>query len=205
MTLAQTNVILALVLAAIVVVILGMGVPTTAAYVIGIAVAGAGLVQMGLLPLAVHMFIFYFACVSEMTPPVCITVFTAASIAKTNWVRVAFIALRLGIIAYFVPFLFVYSPSLLAQAPVATVLTSLGLALLAVFFIAVGLSGWFLRRLFSLTRVLFLVVGVLLVLPFFNPDFSAMAILAILVLIIALGTQWVYQILQKKKTAKEVS
>src|SRR3546814_10742985 len=101
----------ALVLTAIACLILGMEVPTTAAYVICIAVAGPALIELGLPPLVTHLFVFWYALLSTITPPVCGTVFIAAGMAGAPWLAVAGRALRLGIGLYLVPIAFVVQRS----------------------------------------------------------------------------------------------
>jgi len=104
----------ALVLTALACLILGMEVPTTAAYVICISVAGPALQQLGLPALQAHLFVFWYALLSTITPPVCGTVFIAAGMAETPWVPVAGQAMRLGLGLYLVPLAFVANPALIA-------------------------------------------------------------------------------------------
>ena len=104
---------IALLLTAVACLILGMEVPTTAAYVICVSVAGPALEDLGLPPLHAHLFIFWYALLSTITPPVCGTVFIAAGMAETPWVPVAGQSMRLGLGLYFVPLAFVANPYLL--------------------------------------------------------------------------------------------
>ena len=130
------NLWLALALTALACIILGMEVPTTAAYVICVSVAGPALIDMGVAPLLVHLFIFWYALLSTITPPVCGGVFIAASMVEENWLRVAGSAMSLGLGLYVIPLAIIRHPELtdLAAAPVAAILTALqigiGLALL---------------------------------------------------------------------------
>ncbi len=121
----------ALLLTGLACLILGMEVPTTAAYVICVAVAGPALVQLGLEPLYAHLFIFWFALLSTITPPVCGTVFIAAGMADAPWLRVAVHAMTLGIGLYLVPLAFVANPAMLQLqgAPLLAVLATLKVAL----------------------------------------------------------------------------
>ena len=109
----QNSAILLLVLTAIVSIILGMGMPTTAVYVLLAVLVAPGLSKLGILPIAAHLFIFYFGMLSMVTPPVCLASYAAASIGRTDPVRTGWEAMRLCSIAYVVPFLFVFSPALL--------------------------------------------------------------------------------------------
>ena len=104
---------LALFFTMVVCVILGMGLPTTAAYVLAASVAGPALIKLGVAPIAAHLFIFYFAIISAITPPVCAAVFAAAAIARSNWLITGWLAVKIGLAGFIVPFLFVYRPALL--------------------------------------------------------------------------------------------
>ena len=130
------NLWLALALTALACIVLGMEVPTTAAYVICVSVAGPALIDMGVAPLLVHLFIFWYALLSTITPPVCGGVFIAASMVEENWLRVAGSAMLLGLGLYVIPLAIIRHPELtnLVGAPMTAILTALqigiGLALL---------------------------------------------------------------------------
>jgi TRAP transporter 4TM/12TM fusion protein len=128
----------ALLLTALACLILGMEVPTTAAYVICVSVAGPALVDLGLQPLSAHLFIFWYALLSTITPPVCGTVFIAAGMAETGWMPVAGQAMRLGLGLYFVPLAFIANPDLilLETKPVLACLT----------FVKVAVGLWLLSK-----------------------------------------------------------
>ena len=127
---------MALMLTALACIILGMEVPTTAAYVICVSVAGPALIDMGVAPILVHLFIFWYALLSTITPPVCGGVFIAASMVEENWLPVAGSAMSLGLGLYVIPLAIIRHPELtgLADTPIAALLTALqigvGLALL---------------------------------------------------------------------------
>ncbi|HEX2115946.1 MAG TPA: TRAP transporter fused permease subunit [Alphaproteobacteria bacterium] len=125
---------LALILTAIACIILGMEVPTTAAYIICVSVAAPALGELGLDPLVTHFFIFWYALLSTITPPVCGTVYIAAGIAQTPWLPVAGTAMRLGLGLFLVPPAFVANPALLRPDE------GLFLALLAAVRIATGIG-----------------------------------------------------------------
>ena len=105
-----------LLLTALACLVLGMEVPTTAAYVICVSVAGPALMKLGLDPLQAHLFVFWFALLSTITPPVCGAVFIAAGMVGENWLRVALIAMALGVGLYMIPLGMVSNPSLIALA-----------------------------------------------------------------------------------------
>ncbi len=106
------NLWLALLLTGVACLILGMEVPTTAAYVICVSVAGPALQELGLPALQAHLFVFWFALLSTITPPVCGTVFIAAGMMETPWIPVAGQAMRLGVGLYLVPLAFIANPAL---------------------------------------------------------------------------------------------
>ena len=126
-TLSNGNLWLALFLTAVACLILGMEVPTTAAYVICVSVAGPALIDLGLEPLLVHLFVFWFALLSTITPPVCGGVFIAASMVEENWLKVAKTSLVLGLGLYIIPVAMVRHPSLIdfANFPLLSILTSI--------------------------------------------------------------------------------
>ncbi len=106
-------------------------VPTTAAYVICVSVAGPALTQLGLEPLQAHLFVFWFALLSTITPPVCGAVFIAAGMIGGNWLKVALTAMALGVGLYLIPLGMVANPDMLrlAENPVAAIVAMLRVAL----------------------------------------------------------------------------
>ena len=128
----------ALLLTALACLILGMEVPTTAAYIICVSVAGPALIELGLAPLQAHLFVFWFALLSTITPPVCGAVFIAAGMVGENWLKVAMAAMALGIGLYLIPLGMIANPAVLdlTAAPLAALgaAVKIGLALGAVSF-----------------------------------------------------------------------
>jgi len=110
---SQNNLLITLVLTMITMLILGMGLPTTACYIVGATIAAPALIKLNVLPLVAHFFVFYFACLSNLTPPVCLAAFTAAGIAGASPYKVGWTSTRLGVAGFLVPFLAVYSPMLM--------------------------------------------------------------------------------------------
>jgi TRAP transporter 4TM/12TM fusion protein len=161
----QNSAILLLVLTAIVSIILGMGMPTTAVYVLLAVLVAPGLSKLGILPIAAHLFIFYFGMLSMVTPPVCLASYAAASIGKTDPVRTGWEAMRLCAIAYVVPFLFVFSPALLLIGSWHAVAISIATAIVGAVFLGVGLVGYLFRPIGALKRLLFLVAAAGLLIP----------------------------------------
>ena len=109
----ETTLLIALLLAAASCLVLGMGMPTLPAYLVIVLVLGAAMKKLGIETLAVHLFVFYFGVLSAITPPVALAAVAAAPIAGAEPVRTGIIALRLSVIGFIVPFVFVYEPSLL--------------------------------------------------------------------------------------------
>jgi TRAP transporter 4TM/12TM fusion protein len=114
-TLAGDSVVLVAIIVGLICIVIGMGLPTTAAYVLVAAVLAPALTGVGVTPLAAHMFVFYFATISVITPPVCVAVFVAAGIAQTNWLPAAREAVRLGAMTYVVPFMILIYPGMIGQ------------------------------------------------------------------------------------------
>ncbi|MBC7132876.1 MAG: TRAP transporter fused permease subunit [Roseovarius sp.] len=154
--------IVALLLAAVLAIVLGMDVPTTASYVLAAAIAAPSLVRLGLPEMTAHLFVFYYAILSAITPPVCASVYAAAALAGANFWKVAGRALMLAGAVYVVPFLFVFRPGILAQGGAGAVIHDLGIASAAVFAVSVGLTGWFRGRLSFVGRGLFLAAAAVL-------------------------------------------
>ena len=175
--LAGASTLLAMVFAMIVAIILGMGVPTTAAYAIAAAVVAPGLIRMGVLPLAAHMFIFYFAILSAITPPVALASFAAASMAQADMWRTSMIALKLGLATFIVPFMFWLSPALLAQGPLPEILQAFLTAACGVWLLACATEGWMTRGTLSLPlRFASAAGGLLLMIPETWTDLAGLAI-----------------------------
>ena len=133
---------LLLLMGAITGLILGTGMTSTAAYIFLAILLAPALIQVGLDPMAVHMFIFYWGMLSFITPPVALGAFAAASIAKTPPMQTGFEAMRLGSVIYFVPFLFVYEPALVLQGSAAAIALYTGLALAGVAIFAYAMQGY---------------------------------------------------------------
>lgn len=139
---AGASTFLAMVFAMVVAIILGMGVPTTAAYAIAGAVVAPGLIRIGVPPLSAHMFIFYFAILSAITPPVALASFAAASMARADMWKTSVIAVKLGLATFIVPYMFWISPALLAQGPLPGILQAFATASLGVYLLACATEGW---------------------------------------------------------------
>jgi TRAP transporter 4TM/12TM fusion protein len=165
LNLGQSNALLLLLLTAIVSMVLGMGMPTTAVYVLLAVLLAPGLSKLGIAPIAAHLFIFYFGMLSMITPPVCLASYAAASIGKTDPVRTGWEAMRLCAIAYVVPFLFVFSPSLLLIGHWYEVTLSVVTAVIGAILLGVGLVGYLFRPVAIIKRILFILAAAGLLIP----------------------------------------
>jgi TRAP-type uncharacterized transport system fused permease subunit len=146
--------------------ILGMGLPTTAAYIICAAIVAPSLIKLGLHPMAAHLFIFYFSCISAITPPVAVAAYVAAGIARANPVKVGFTACRLGLAAFIVPYMFIYGPTLLLRGDFYSVIWAAITAIVGVTILAAGVERWFMGRAASwIQTVLLLTAALLLIKP----------------------------------------
>lgn len=173
--------ILALTLIATTTLIMGMGVPTTPAYVIGAALSAQALKQLGLSSLAAHMFVFYFAVISNITPPVAVAAFAAASIADSRPMRTGVEAFCLAISTYLVPFILAYNPVLLLQGSVREIAWAGGTALCGVCFLGAGVQGWLFGRLSLTLRAVVVVGSLFLVNPGFATDLLGFVAIAVVV------------------------
>lgn len=165
MELTGGSLVLALVLGMILAILLGTGMPTTAAYVIQAATVIPALIGMGLPPHAVHMFCFYFACLSLITPPVAISAYAAAGLAGSNLWKTGWTAFRLGIAGYIVPFAFVYNTSLLLIGSPWSILHTLITGLLGVICLAVAAEGYLYKPMALWERIAAVVAAILLITP----------------------------------------
>ncbi len=142
----------ALVIAAVVVILLGMGMPVPSVYILGAVLVAPALIKLGVPLLAAHMFLLYFAALSAMTPPVAVAAFAAAPIAEGNPMLIGIAAVKLAVAAFVVPFAFAYSDAILLQdAPVAVVL-HVAAAIAAVVLISVAVEGYLNAPLNGMTR-----------------------------------------------------
>ncbi len=137
----------AMLFAAVVALVLGMGMPTTAAYAIAAAVIAPGLTKIGIPVLVAHMFVFYFAVVSSITPPVALASFAAAGMAQADPWKTSWTALKMGLATFIVPFMFFYSPVLLMQGPWLGIVQATISGAIGVWFLAGATEGWFGGRL----------------------------------------------------------
>ena len=148
--------LLALVFAMLVAIILGMGMPTTAAYAVAASVIAPGLIQLGIAPLTAHFFIFYFAVMSAITPPVALAAYAASAIARSDPMRTSVESFKIGLAAFVVPFMFFYSAPMLMQGEWHENLHAFLTAALGIYLLASSIQGWFFGRINWIIRGLVL-------------------------------------------------
>ena len=164
--LGSNSIFLSLIAAAILALILGMGAPTTASYVLGASMAAPPLIALGIPPIAAHFFILYFAVVSAITPPVCSAAFIAAAMAEANWVKTALTAMRMSFAAFIVPFIFAYNSSLLlVEGTGSEVIIDIVTAILGVISFCAMSSGYFMRNINLYERIILGIAAILLIVP----------------------------------------
>jgi TRAP transporter 4TM/12TM fusion protein len=145
--------------------VMGMGMPTLSVYIVLAVLLAPAMVQLGVEPIAAHLFILYLGTASMVTPPVCIAAYAGAAIANANPMRTGFAAARFGVIAYIVPFLFVFFPGLLFKGTAGEILIAVTTAVLGCFVLSAALSGYLFKGLNPLKRIVFGLAGISLLIP----------------------------------------
>jgi len=145
--------------------ILGMGMPTTAAYIMLAVLAAPAMVSLGIRPLTAHLFVFYFGTLSMLTPPVCLSVFAAASIANAPTNKIALQAIKLAIAGYVVPFIFLFNKGVVLVGSLSEIVLSIFLTVIAILFFAISFEGYLLSNLGWLQRILFFISSIAIVIP----------------------------------------
>jgi TRAP transporter 4TM/12TM fusion protein len=199
--LSQESLILALILTAMAGIILGMGMPTTPAYIMMVALLVPAVIKLGAVTPAAHMFAFYFAILSAITPPVALAVFAAAGLAKANMWATGFAAMRAAAPAYIVPFMFVYEPMLLLvvedwSTQWHQVLLASVSAIVGVIALAASLHGWLLAFLPMWQRAMLLAGALFMITPGLYTDGAGIVLLSVV-----LGVQLV----ERRRVAEATS
>lgn len=162
---ANNSMFLVLVMLMLASMLLGMGLPTTPAYLI-LAVLGAPtLITLGVDPLAAHMFVFYFGAISMITPPVAMAVYAACSIAKSKFWPTAGFAVLLGLPAFIVPYMFVYEPAMLFHGSNLLAIIALVTGVLGAIFYSAGINGYFVKRTKLIPSIILVAAGIMMITP----------------------------------------
>jgi len=180
--LAGGNLLLTLIFTMFTSIILGMGAPTTANYIITSTIAAPAIIQLGVHPLAAHMFVFYFGIIADITPPVALAAYAGASIAKSDPLKTGIVSTKLAIGAFIVPFIFVYNPAMLwINTTWYGVIQTLFTSCIGMTAIGASMIGFFVARMTWLERGVFFIGGLMLVDPGTMTDIAGILILAIAV------------------------
>ena len=176
--------ILLLILTMISSIILGMGVPTTANYLITSTIAAGAIISLGFKPLAAHMFVFYFGIIADVTPPVALAAMAGAAIAKSDPFKTGLEASKLAIGAFIIPYIFIFNPAMLMlDTNLIEVIQIIITSIIGMFGVASCLEGYVFRKCFWIERILFITAGLLLIYPGSITDIIGLATIIILVLI----------------------
>ncbi|OPY87420.1 MAG: Sialic acid TRAP transporter permease protein SiaT [Syntrophaceae bacterium PtaU1.Bin231] len=182
MTAAQGKLLLALIFAMIISLVLGMGLPPTACYIVMAVTAAPSLVQMGVPLLVAHFFVFMYCCYAPMTPPVALAAYTTAGIAGCDPFKAGLEAFRIGLSGFILPFMIIYGNPLLGFGSWYDILWSFASALVGVWMFSIVLVGWYRSKVNILWRILLAVGGLALVKPGLVTDLIGFIILALFLL-----------------------
>lgn len=180
---AGGNLFLSLVFTAVACVILGMGLPTTSAYVIAASILAPSLVTLGLDLLTAHLFVFYFACLSAITPPVALAAYAGAGLAKCSPMTTAIEACKLGFAGFIAPFAFCYNEGLLLRGDLLNIISVCVTATIGTVVISMAFQGWLKWKLNILERLIFVAGGMLMFIPGTATDIVGLAIIILVFLI----------------------
>jgi TRAP transporter 4TM/12TM fusion protein len=179
---SQDTLILALVLTMAAGIVLGMGMPTTPAYIIMVSLLVPALIKLGVVKPAAHMFAFYFAILSAITPPVALAVYAASGLAKSNLWKTGAAAVKIGAAGFVVPFMFVYEPALLMIGDWPTIAWRFVISCIGIALLAAGLHGYMLRPLAGWQRAVAIAAALLLVAPELTTDILGLSLAAAMLL-----------------------
>ena len=174
--LTNGNLFLTLLLSMFACLVIGMGLPTTANYIVTSAIIVPALSKMGVPGLAAHMFVFYFGIKADITPPVCLATYTAAGIAKADPTKAAITAISIAIPSFILPYLFVYAPDVMLQESILGGLYTGAMALVGIFALTGAILGWFSRKVGASTRLLLLVAGLCCFMPWHTARLAGLAL-----------------------------
>jgi TRAP transporter 4TM/12TM fusion protein len=176
---AQNFLVPALMLTMLAGIILGMGMPTTPAYIVQVALLVPALVTLGVEVPAAHMFVFYFAILSAITPPVAMAVYAANGISRAGLWDTSFAAVKLGLTGYIIPYMFVFGPSLLMIGPWSRIATTVATAIIGITCLAASLNGFLLARLAYWERVILFAAALVLIRPGLLTDAIGLSLVAV--------------------------
>ena len=155
--------LLAMIYTMIISIILGMGLPTTAVYLIVASVVAPALVKMGMPLLTAHLYVFFFGCISTITPPVALASYVSAGIADADINKVGWTAFKYGLVSFILPYMFVFGPALLMQGSVVEIITSVLVSIVGVYALSISIVGYYKSNINMAYRVMLFIGGILLV------------------------------------------
>jgi len=189
---AGDNTFLILLLSMVTTIIFGMALPVTVSYILCITILGPTLINAGILPIAAHLFVFYFAALSGLTPPVALAAYTAAGIAGGSTMKTAFQSVRLAISGFLLPYVFVYNTNLIFQTnSIILIIQAIFQAIIVCFSMSIALEGFFLMKLKYPIRLIFFISSILLV----NKNYPILNLMGLLIFLITI----VYLVYKKRK------
>jgi TRAP transporter 4TM/12TM fusion protein len=205
--LAGGNLFLLVLIVAVAALILGMGMPTVAVYVILSLLLAPAMVKLGVPVLAAHMFIFYWGMLSMITPPVCFASFAAAALAGADMMRTGYAAMRIGILVFIVPFMFVFGPALLLIGEPMEIFLSVGTAIIGSFMVGIATVGYLFRNLNLLQRIIVGLAGLGLLIPIQQGEMYMWAMIVNILgaVVSALFLWWEWRLRKKLKKASQKS
>eukprot|EP01022_Parablepharisma_sp_SALTPOND_P026174 TRINITY_DN6221_c0_g2_i1.p2 TRINITY_DN6221_c0_g2~~TRINITY_DN6221_c0_g2_i1.p2 ORF type:complete len:217 (-),score=19.02 TRINITY_DN6221_c0_g2_i1:46-675(-) len=162
--------------------ILGMGLPTVACYIILAVLVAPALVKMGVPAIAAHLFIFYFGLISAITPPVALAAYAASGIAKTDPLKTGWAAVRLGIAGLLLPYFFIYGPAMVMIGSGLDILFTLVSGIVGIISLAAGLQGYLFKKATAMQRVVLLAAAMFLIKPGILTDLAGFSLVAIVVI-----------------------
>ena len=192
LSVAGDNIFIALVMTMLASLILGCGLPTTAAYMVLAVLAVPALTKIGVPMLAAHLFVLYFGSISTITPPVALSAYAGAALARANPNKVGFRAFRFGLIAFIIPFMFVYSSPLLMEGGALAIAQGVVTGCIGVLCIAICVQGYLITSAGIIERIAAFAAGLLLIFSGLVTDLIGFALFAVIILL---------QVIRKKKAA----
>lgn len=178
--LAGVSQLLALFFAMCIAILLGMGMPTTAAYAVAASVVAPGLINIGISPLIAHFFVFYFAVLSAITPPVALAAYAAASISGDNPMRTSVASFKIGLAAFIVPFMFYFSPAMLMQGSMFAIAHVFITASFGIYLLAAAMQGYYFGQVAIWQRALLTIAALVLIYGGWITDLIGFTIAALL-------------------------
>ena len=181
---AGGNLLLTAIYTALIVWVVGLAVPVTASYIISVVIAAPALIQLGVPDFAAHMFVFYYAILSEVSPPTALSCFAAAALTKGNPYKTTMYAWKYTLPAFIVPFMFTLDPKgagILLKGPLTDVVWTTTTAFIGILALAGGVENWFLKRTTFYERIMLIIAGLMLVYPKPLFDFIGLGLMAVVV------------------------